>query len=371
MILAPTGISSPASRSGYPWPSQRSCSWRTMRATLPRPGIALQDSLPDHRVLAHHLPFALVELGALVEDLVGDGHLADVVQERRRLDALGLAFVDPQPARDLRGQLDDRVRVIARVAVALRERLRKPGDRIRDRFASRRPVGGGLAGFGDAPSTRGPGALHGFHGRERERLGAQRPDPLGDPDRDGHALNRADAGGLQLQQHALEGEVGGARPGLRKDHEKLVRAGPADEVAHSGRLLQDAADRAKQIVGHLAPVACVDLMETVDVDDSHRQWPAVPASTLDLGLEAALEGLLARKSRERVALGSARQFGFDLGESPVGRRQLLLELFDLTLGPHRREFSARARYASNRGHVRWTTCRAAAACRTRSPRTAR
>ena len=41
-----------------------------------------QDPLADHGVLGHHAPLGVVELAALVEDLVRDRELADVVQQR-------------------------------------------------------------------------------------------------------------------------------------------------------------------------------------------------------------------------------------------------------------------------------------------------
>jgi hypothetical protein len=54
---------------------------------------AFEDLVSDHRVAAHHLPFGVVQLGGLEQDLVRDADLADVVQRRGELDGLHLLAV--------------------------------------------------------------------------------------------------------------------------------------------------------------------------------------------------------------------------------------------------------------------------------------
>ena len=67
------------------------------------------DPLADHRVLAHHLPLAVVERSRLVQDLVGHADLADVVQQRRGAQPGDLVGVERERLADPRGQVDDRL----------------------------------------------------------------------------------------------------------------------------------------------------------------------------------------------------------------------------------------------------------------------
>ena len=63
-----------------------------------------------------------------MEYLVGDPHLADVVKERRGAEAADLLAAQRQCVAYPRGQVDDGLRVLARVAVALQERRGERGD---------------------------------------------------------------------------------------------------------------------------------------------------------------------------------------------------------------------------------------------------
>ena len=89
-----------------------------------------QDPLADRRVLAHDLPLALVERPGLVQDLVGDADLADVVEQRRGADATDLLAASASASPTLRGQVDDALRMLARVAVALLERRGERRDHV-------------------------------------------------------------------------------------------------------------------------------------------------------------------------------------------------------------------------------------------------
>src|SRR6476620_1230772 len=89
-----------------------------------------QDALADRRVLAHDLPLTLGERTGLVEDLVGNPDLADVVKERRGADTADLLAVQRQGLADPRGQVDDALRVLTRVAVALLERRGECRDHV-------------------------------------------------------------------------------------------------------------------------------------------------------------------------------------------------------------------------------------------------
>ena len=65
-----------------------------------------------------------------MEDRVGNSNLADVVQERGRTDVPDLGGRQPQGARHRTGHLDDRLRVLTGIAVALEQRDRERLDRI-------------------------------------------------------------------------------------------------------------------------------------------------------------------------------------------------------------------------------------------------
>ena len=56
----------------------------------------LQHPLALDRVLAHHLPLGVVERAFLVDDLVGDGDLADVVEEGGELDVAALLVAETE-----------------------------------------------------------------------------------------------------------------------------------------------------------------------------------------------------------------------------------------------------------------------------------
>ena len=227
--------------------------------------------------------------------------------------------------------------MLAGVAVALRERLGQAGHRVGDRLVGLARLGR-VAAVGDAPAARGPRSLHGLHGRQRQGLGAHGADPLRHARRHGHALDRAHAGRLELEQDALERLVTRQLAGLGQDDQELVRARAADHVVHPRGLLQDRAHGLEQLVGNPPAVARVELVEAVHVEGGHRQRAAVPARALHLGHEPALEGLFAGEAGQRVALGPPRQLGFELREAAMRLCETLFELLDLTLGAHRSGF---------------------------------
>ena len=117
-IRAISGISSPASPSGYPVPSKRSWCERTIFPTWP--------SSPPHP--SEHL-FALrrvrLDQGALlrcqrsrlVDQLLGDADLADVVEQRDELRVPTAPGVDPELLRHGEHEIDDVAAVRPRVGV--------------------------------------------------------------------------------------------------------------------------------------------------------------------------------------------------------------------------------------------------------------
>ena len=74
---------------------------------------AVEHPLALDRVRLHQRPLVVVQRAGLVDDRVGDHDLADVVQQRRQLDVVALALVEPQLVGDLQRQRDDAARVVA------------------------------------------------------------------------------------------------------------------------------------------------------------------------------------------------------------------------------------------------------------------
>jgi hypothetical protein len=82
-------------------------------------------------MLVHQRPLVAVEAVGLVQHAVGHADLADVVEQRGRLDVGDLGALKTEPARDRDRQPLDGVGVLARVAVARLQRERqRPHHRV-------------------------------------------------------------------------------------------------------------------------------------------------------------------------------------------------------------------------------------------------
>ena len=90
----------------------------------------LQDALADDRVAAHELPLGVVERAGLVEDRVGDGDLAHVVQLRRLAQVLELLGQQAEPLADRDGELRHAVDVGPERGMALRQRAQQHVARL-------------------------------------------------------------------------------------------------------------------------------------------------------------------------------------------------------------------------------------------------
>jgi hypothetical protein len=88
------------------------------RREVLEPGRAGDDALAHDRVLAHQLPFLLVERALLLEDDVGDADFADVVQQGDLLDVAPRLGRDSEATGDSARERDDFLRVLAGVEVA-------------------------------------------------------------------------------------------------------------------------------------------------------------------------------------------------------------------------------------------------------------
>ena len=115
-------------------------------------GRGLQDALADDRVAAHELPLGVVQRARLVEDRVGDGDLAHVVQLRRLAQVLELLGRQAEPLADREGELRHAVDVVA----AARDGARTARAAAR-RWTGARPRRGRRSSAGTCARPRGGG----------------------------------------------------------------------------------------------------------------------------------------------------------------------------------------------------------------------
>ena len=234
----------------------------------------------------------------LLEDLLGDGDLADVVEERRELDPVDLGLRQLELAGhvdDDRG--DERRRLAAVVGQRGDERGRAPRSRPRapaGRSPSRAPgrrsrsarAGRGRrrrarrrcrSGSGRAtwPSTS-PRRRRGRACRSRSCL----PGPAGDADRDRdrqvRRCRRPRSAGAATSVAQLLGQDGALLDvGLGQDEHELLAAVAADHVARPQVGADRLGDAAQDDVAGRVAVGVVDGLEVVDVDEGDRQRPLV------------------------------------------------------------------------------------------------
>ena len=148
----------------------------------PRPGIARRIRSPIDRVLAHHLPLVVGELGRACGGSRRGWRpcRCRAVAPRRRMRSVSRSS-RPRPRATCDDQLDDRLGVLAGVAVALRERLRQAGDGVL--MTGSRPVDRSRPRPRPPPRCarhRPPARAHASPAVSDELLGAQCRDPLGD-----------------------------------------------------------------------------------------------------------------------------------------------------------------------------------------------
>src|SRR3954451_6940517 len=89
-----------------------------------------QDAVADDGVLAHEAPLGVVERARLVENRVGHGDLADVVQLRRAHHLVELLAAESEVGGNGARQVGDVVDVLAQLRLALLERLEQRARRL-------------------------------------------------------------------------------------------------------------------------------------------------------------------------------------------------------------------------------------------------
>lgn len=88
-----------------------------------RAEILPQDAGADLRVALQFLPFPLCEYAVFIQDLIGDGGHADVVQETEPPEKSAFAGIRAQPAAEFFGHSGDADAVAVQLGIALKKRL--------------------------------------------------------------------------------------------------------------------------------------------------------------------------------------------------------------------------------------------------------
>ena len=89
----------------------------------------IEHELPLDRVRLHDLELRVGEGRRLVQDLLGNGDLADVVEQRGELDLLAVLLPDPELVGHRVHQVDDRAAVRRRVGIVELDHVREQHDR--------------------------------------------------------------------------------------------------------------------------------------------------------------------------------------------------------------------------------------------------
>ena len=259
-----------------------------------------------------------------MEDLVGNPDLADVVKERRGADAADLLAAERQRLAHPRGQVDDALRMVARVAVALLERR---GER-RDHVAMPELEHGvavlrGATEDHGLPATAGARLLQSRPRRGKHGLGLLSDLQRRDADRGRDAADPARLEVLELDQYPLDRAPRRGGGGLGQQEPELVAAHPAGEVVNAGLLGDQATDGDQHRVAGRVAALEVQLAKPVDVEQGHRQRALVALGARDVELELGPEGAEAEQARDqRIPLGEPGQLLFELADPLPSSREL-------------------------------------------------
>ncbi len=340
MIRLPSGISSPAEPVGIP----ASVPPFVLVADDPRdvaePGQDAQDALADHRVLPHQAPLVVGQRSRLVEDLVRDRDLADVVQQRGRLDAPNLGHVQPEVARNRAGHLDHGLGVLARVAVALEQRHGQCLDRVALGGVRVLLLLGGIRGQHRAAAAHAL-RVQARHARIRKQsLGAHSALERGDAHRRAGGADRALADHLELDQQALERRQRALSLGVGEQDPEFGLAEAPELVVGAGGLAQTARHSGHQLVAGLEAVAQLERPEVVDRDHGQRQHPLVAPRAVHLLREPAAECAHTQNPGDAVEAQPLGLLGLELRDPAAQPIQLAEQLLLLSFAEHPQAISA-------------------------------
>ncbi len=153
------------------------------------------------------------------------------------------------------------------------------------------------------------GAIHGHVGvlHERRRVGRiARVGRDADARRERGDVDvepvRAGAGG-DRRTDVLGHQTGRLRLGRRQHHHELVPADAPDHVAGPEARAQPGGDFLEQRIAHVVPVGIVHLLETVQIDEQHREPPVVAPRLRQRLAQALAEHRPVGQRGERIVRG--------------------------------------------------------------------
>ena len=250
-----------------------------------------EDALADQRVLAHQPPLDVVERARLVQDVVGHGDLADVVQLRGAGEHVELLGVEPELAPGPRRQLGDVGHVAPQFRLALGQHLHQ--------HVARLPAAGRAA--------RVLVRVHALVGQLQRRLrarglGGDLDDPVGGADVEALAvlaerLDRARDDRVEAAELAVEQET------------ELVPAEAVGGAAALDRAGQRAAEpREQRVAGAVAERVVVGL-EAVEIEEQQRAdvLVGVAQRILEVVHQAAPVGQATEPVGERLVVAAPQQ----------------------------------------------------------------
>lgn len=89
---------------------------------------------------------------------------------------------------------------------------------------------------------------------------------------------------------------------LRQKHRELVSAESANDILLSLLVLHCVRDREKRSITDRVPMPVIDLLEIIEVDESHRERIVIAAGAFDLECQRLLEDVTTRQPGQSVSL---------------------------------------------------------------------
>ena len=299
----------------------------------------LEDHLADLRVLRHHAPLGRGEVAGLGQDLVGDGQLAEVVQEAGGPDPLQLAPGQVDGVRERDRCLGDQVRRLPRVRGPACERcqerllgrphglaahVQRPVACLgRDGRPPDRAVVARLPEHVDLVASERLGRVEGGVRIPHQHVGredvTQAPrDTGGQGDRHHLPVRQLHRGPGHDPPELLGDGRGGVGVGLGQHDQELLAPVAAGRVDGADVRREECAHMAQHRVAGGMAMGVVEALEVVEVGQDDRQRVPEPARPLVLLVHATQHGLAVRDAGERVDRREAPGVRHAIGQGREG-----------------------------------------------------